>query len=159
MTQSLQSAAALQTLLDHATAERDEATAQLYLLLEQARRVQAQREQLLAYRDEYQARWTAQFRRSAAIEVVQSYQSFVERLAHAIQQLDQQNAQADAKCHDARALLLARETRVAAVRKLLERRADDQQRAAQQREQKTTDEIASLTLWHARPALTAAIGS
>lgn len=159
MTQSLQSASALQTLLDHATAERDEATAQLYLLLEQTRRVQAQRAQLVAYRDEYQARWTAQFRRSAAIEVVQSYQSFVERLAHAILQLDQQNAQAESKCQDARTLLLTRETRVAAVRKLLQRRAGELQRTALQRDQKSTDEIASLTLWHARPTSSAAISS
>lgn len=157
MTQSLQSAAALQTLLDHATAERDEATAQLYLMLEQTRRVQSQREQLVAYRDEYQARWTAQFRRSAAIEVLQSYQSFVERLAHAIQQLEHQAQHAEAQCQTARTQLLALETRVASVRKLLERRATEQQRVAQAREQKTTDEIASLTLWHARPALSAPI--
>ena len=37
---------ALATLLEHATAARDEATAQLYLMLEQVRRFSTQREQL-----------------------------------------------------------------------------------------------------------------
>jgi flagellar FliJ protein len=148
--------AALKTLLDHATAERDEATAQLYLLLEQTRRVQSQREQLVNYRDEYQARWTQQFRQSAAIEVVQSYQTFVERLQGAIAQLDRQAAQAAANCQAARALLVERETRVASVRKLIQRRTAELQRSATLREQKAADEIAALATWHARPALTAA---
>lgn len=147
--------AALATLLEQAVAERDEATAQLYLLIEQSRRVQAQREQLMAYREEYHARWTAQFRQSAAIEVVHSYQSFVDRLNHAIAQLDGQLAHAEAMAQAARERLVALETRVASVRKLLERRAEEQARVLARRDQKRTDEAAALALFHGRAALAA----
>jgi flagellar FliJ protein len=144
---------ALLTLLDQVIAERDEATAQLYLLIEQTRRIQGQREQLLAYREEYHARWTAQFRRSAAIEVVHSYQSFVDRLNHAITQLDGQLAHAETMADAARERLVALETRAASVRKLLERRAAELDLALARREQKRTDEAATLALFHGRPAM------
>lgn len=146
---------ALNTLLDRATAARDEATAQLYLMLEQVRRFSSQREQLLAYRGEYETRWAAQFRNRATIEVVQSYHSFVERLNQALVQLDQQVGVAESQVHEARARLVERETRVASVKKLLERHEIELQRGTALREQKATDEIAALKLWHARPALAA----
>ncbi len=144
---------ALQTVLEHALAERDQATAQMYLLLENSRRLMSQKEQLHSYREEYRARWTQQFRLSAAIEVVQSYQAFVARLDHALEQLTQQLGAADAKAQQARELLLARETRVASVRKLLGRRAVEQAHVAATREQKHSDERASLARWHAAPAM------
>ena len=144
---------ALQTVLDHAIAQRDEATAQMYLLLEGARRLNSQMEQLHSYREEYRARWTNQFRQSAAIEVVQSYQSFVTRLDHALEQLQLQRADADTKAEQARELLVARETRVASVRKLLARRLTEQARSAASREQKHSDERAAVARWHCAPAM------
>lgn len=147
---------ALVTLLEHATAARDEATAQLYLMLEQVRRFSTQRDQLLSYRREYEARWSAQFRDKAAIEVVHSYRSFIERLNQALEQLDRQTREAEAQAQQARERLVERETRVASVRKLLERRTDERQRHLALREQKATDEMAALKHWHARPSMVAA---
>ena len=144
---------ALQTVLDHAVAERDAATAQMYLLLEGTRRLNSQMEQLHSYREEYRARWTNQFRQSAAIEVVQSYQSFVARLDHALEQLQLQRAEADAKSQQARELLVVRETRVASVRKLLARRLAEQARCIASGEQKHSDERAAIAHWHSTPAM------
>jgi flagellar protein FliJ len=146
---------ALESVLDHAIHERDEATAQLYLNLESTRRLSAQMEQLSDYREQYRARWTAQFRQSAAIEVVHSYQAFVSRLDHAIEQLRQQLALAQTQELQARELLVSRETRVASVRKLLERRLAEQGRHAAAREQKQSDERAAIARWHAQPAMLA----
>ena len=147
------SLSALQTVLDHAVAARDEATAHLYLCLEQTRRLQAQVEQLHSYREQYRQRWSAQFRQAAAIEVVQSYQSFVARLDHALETLAQQQQLAQAQAQPARELLLARETRVASVRKLLGRRLDERQRSEASREQRHSDERAAVAHWHATPTL------
>lgn len=147
----------LQTVLDRAIAERDEATAHLYLCLENSRRLLSQRDQLTSYRTEYQQRWTLQFRQAAAIEVVQSYQTFMQRLDQALTQLHQQAQDADTQAQQARALLLERETRVASVRKLLERRAAEQQRHEAARDQRRSDEAAALAAWHATPTLAAQV--
>ncbi len=146
---------ALLTLLEQATAACDEATAELYLQLEQVRRVSSQREQLLAYRHEYEARWKTQFRTSAAIEVVQSYHGFVERLNQALEQLAQQATLAEHQEAEARERFVQRETRVASVKKLLQRRDGESLRAAALLEQKASDDLAALKLWHARPASSA----
>jgi flagellar protein FliJ len=144
---------ALQTVLERAVAERDEATAQLYLLLENSRRLGSQREQLVNYRSEYQARWTMQFKQLATMEVVHSYQAFVERLDHAIGQLDQQVLAASKQADHAHAALLARETRVASVRKLLERRLGEAAQKTAAREQRHSDELATMAAWHSTPTL------
>ena len=146
---------ALQSVLDHAIAERDEVTAHLYLRLEDTRRIGSQMEQLQSYREQYRQRWTAQFRQSAAIEVVHSYQAFVTRLDHAIEQLRLQLAQAQTQAQQARELLVARETRVASVRKLIERRLTEQGRTLAAREQKHSDERAAIASWHAAPSMMA----
>ncbi len=146
---------ALQSVLDHAIAERDEVTAHMYLSLENTRRIGSQMEQLQSYREQYRQRWTAQFRQAAAIEVVQSYQAFVTRLDHAIEQLRLQLEQAQTQAQQARELLVARETRVASVRKLIERRLMEQGRTVAAREQKHSDERAAIASWHAAPSMMA----
>ena len=143
----------LQTVLDRAIAERDEATANLYLCLENSRRLLSQRDQLTTYRDEYQQRWTLQFRQAAAIEVVQSYQSFMTRLEQALTQLHLQAEAADVQSQQARALLLERETRVASVRKLMSRRVAEHERHEAARDQRHTDEAAAIAAWHSTPAM------
>ena len=146
---------ALQTVLERAVVERDEATAQLYLSLENSRRLASQREQLVNYRTEYQARWTLQFKQLATMEVVHSYQAFVERLDHAIAQINGQADVASLQSEQARAQLLARETRVASVRKLLEKRQVEVAARSAAREQRHSDEMANLSAWHAAPAMAA----
>ncbi|MBI5258710.1 MAG: flagellar export protein FliJ [Burkholderiales bacterium] len=132
----------LTTLLQQAEADRDAAQAVLRHCEAVAAQAQAQAEQLSAYRSQYQQRWTTQFRQSGAIELVQCYQGFAQRLEQAITQQTHTTTQAQSRLEQARAQLIAREQRVAAVRKLIERRQAEQNRVAERRDQRNTDEAA-----------------
>jgi len=133
----------LTTLLQQAESDRDAQQTVLRGLENAAAAAQNQAEQLLAYRAQYQQRWTSQFRQSGTIEVLQAYQGFSLRLDQAIAHQNHSAAQAHTRVQQARAELLAREQRVAAVRKLIERRMAEQQRSVERREQRSTDEFAS----------------
>ena len=141
---------ALDTLLQHVEGERDQAQAALRRAEEQARRVRTQTEQLQQYRADYQARWTGEFSRQGTMEIVQCYQSFMQRLDEALLQQTQQADAADAMALRLRQALLAAETRVASVRKLMERRQAEQRLAHDRRDQRQTDETAQQILWQAR---------
>ena len=139
---------ALSTLLQHAEGERDRAIGALRRAEDQLLRMKLQADQLLAYRSEYQQRWSAQFRRSGTAEIVQCYRSFMERLDEAI---TQQRAQLDAtstQIERQRALLQAAEMRVASVSKLVERRLAEQRGVQARREQRQSDESAQRQRWH-----------
>ncbi|WP_395699100.1 flagellar export protein FliJ [Aquabacterium sp.] len=138
----MQSSATLNTLLEQAEAERDAQAAVLRQCEAAAAQARQQIEQLNAYRAQYQQRWTSQFRQAGAIELVQCYQGFSQRLDQAITMQNQVTTQAEARVQQARAALVAHEQRVAAVRKLIERRRAEQQRLADRREQRSTDEAA-----------------
>ena len=75
---------ALKTVLELAEAERNQAQLALRRADEQTTRLQAQADQLTQYRTEYQQRWAGQFSRQGAIEIVQCYQSFMQRLDEAM---------------------------------------------------------------------------
>jgi flagellar protein FliJ len=140
---------ALASLLEHTCTARDQATARLFLLVEQERRLAEQQQQLRTYRAQYRERWTTQFRSQAAIEVVQSYQSFVLRLDAALLQLDGQLEASQHQTQQAREALVALEARAAAVRTVLEKRRTDAQRVADRREQRAADELATAAMWRA----------
>ncbi|NRF68502.1 flagellar export protein FliJ [Aquincola sp. S2] len=133
----------LSTLLEHAEAERDAAITVLRNAEAAAAHAQAQAEQLQTYRSQYQQRWSTQFRQAGSIELLQCYQGFGQRLDQAITQQSHTAAQAQNRVAQARAVLLEREQRVAAVRKLIERRGQEQRRVDDRREQRSTDEAAS----------------
>ena len=139
---SLNSIALLQTLLHRAEAERDTAA----LALRQAEDLVAQADQqdqaLRNYRGEYDQRWTARFQESGTPELLHCHRGFGQRLDQAIahQQLNTQHL--GNRVQQARNLLLAREQRVAAVRKLIARRESELQAIASRRDQRTTDEAA-----------------
>ena len=135
--------ASLTTLLEQAEAERDAAQTVLRKCEASAAAAATQAEQLEAYRGQYQQRWQTQFRQAGAIELLQCYQGFGQRLDQAVQQQNQITAQAQARMQNARAALIAREQRVAAVRKLIERRQAEQLRVAERRDQRATDEAAA----------------
>jgi len=141
---------ALNTLLGQAESERDEAMMALRRGEEQARRVQAQADQLQAYRGEYQQRWAGQFSRRGTMEIVQCYQSFMQRLDEALAQQQQQAAAVTSTCQRLRDKLLAAEMRVASVRKLIERRVAEQRRVQDRRDQRQTDETAQQIRWRAK---------
>lgn len=148
MSTMLPSLQALQTVLEHAAVERDRAVSELFSALENGRRLRSQADQLLIYRDDYQQRWTTQFRHHAAIEVVTSYQQFVERLEQALEQLRLQVERAGHEETRARDQLTAREIRVASVRKLIERRMVEHAQRQTRRDQRQTDENAAHAARH-----------
>jgi flagellar FliJ protein len=139
---SLHSVALLQTLLQRAESERDTAA----LALRQAEALVAQADEqgraLNTYRGEYDQRWTARFQESGTPELLHCHRGFGQRLDQAIahQQLNTQHL--GNRVQQARNLLLAREQRVAAVRKLIARRESELQAIASRRDQRTTDEAA-----------------
>jgi flagellar FliJ protein len=132
----------LTLLLEREESERDAALAALNDARRQAEGARVQAAQLLTYRADYEGRWSKQFARQGAIEIVQCYHAFTQRLEQAIVQQQRVAEHALAQLEHARALLQACELRVASVRKLIERRVQAQERVAALREQKQTDEAA-----------------
>lgn len=141
---SLQS---LRTLLEHAEGERDDANKALRDAEAMAARHEAQAGQLDDYRAQFQARWSAQFRQPTAPALLQCHHGFSQRLDQAISQQQAQCQQQAQRVARARDQLRQKEQRVAAVRKLIERRLAAQQRQADRRDQKQTDEAAQRAAW------------
>lgn len=138
----------LHLLLERETAERDLAIAALQQAQQQLQSARRQGEQLAAYRDDYQRRWSAQFGRSGSVEILRCYQGFSERLNQAIDQQRAAQAQAEQREAGARESLTAQELRVASVRKLIERRDAEARRAEQRRDQQRSDESAQRSAAH-----------
>lgn len=132
----------LQTLLQRAEAERDTALAALRQVEALVQQAELQARQLSDYRSDYDQRWTTRFRTSGTTELLHCHRGFGQRLDQAIghQQLNTQHL--GNRLRQARAVLLAREQRVAAVRKLLERRQAELQKITARRDQRATDEAA-----------------
>lgn len=133
----------LLALLAQTEKERDQALVHSQRLADAQRAAQAQTEQLLAYRSDYEKRWGEQFSREGRIELLRCYQGFVERLSLALQQQTRIAADATQQAERAADALREYEIRVASVRKLIERRVNEVQRKLNQREQKQSDEFAS----------------
>lgn len=133
----------LQTLLEQAEAERNQALAAFNQLRTRCDAARTQATQLDTYRSDYQQRWQQQFARGAALEIVRCYQGFAGRLDAAIAQQAHTVALAQAAQARAGDTLSAHELRVASVRKLIERRQQAQHQTAERREQKSADEIAT----------------
>lgn len=133
---------ALATVLERAEADRDLVQTALRRVEDQLRHLQRQADQLGGYRGEYQQRWTAQFARGSTTEIVHCYRSFMTRLDEAVDQQRAQATQAQAQAERLRQQLVAAETRVASVRKLIERRELEHRRVLAQREQRQADEQA-----------------
>ena len=132
----------LQSLLEQAQIERDAALALLQRADEEQRQARSQCEQLLVYRDDYRRRAPALAGRSTSIEMLRCHQGFMQRLDQAIDQQRSVLEAAEIEALARRATLLARATRVAAVRKLIERRNQEFVREQARRDQRQTDEVA-----------------
>ena len=133
----------LQTLLEQAEAERNQALAAFNQLRARCDAARTQATQLDGYLADYQQRWRLRFARGAALEIVRCYQDFAGRLDAAIAQQAHTVALAGAAQARAGDTLSAHELRVASVRKLIERRVQAQRQVAERREQKSADEIAT----------------
>lgn len=133
----------LQLLLEQAERERDEARARQGRAEATLAGAERQQQQLSDYRQECETRWTEQFRQGAAVTLLQCYHEFVGRLHGAVDQQAQQIQRLGQERERAAGQTLAAELRVAAVRKLIERRSQALLSAAAHREQKQMDEMAA----------------
>jgi flagellar FliJ protein len=138
----------LMALLAQTEHERDEAWAALQRAAEAQQQAAAQCEQLLAYRREYEQRWSAQFQAGGRIELVHCYRGFMDRLTQAVEQQQRIAEHAVTQAERARTNLAEHEVRVGAVRKLIERRRQEMRVAAERTEQQQTDEFATRMAWN-----------
>jgi flagellar FliJ protein len=138
----------LTVLLGQNERQRDTAIAEHQRAQNTSAAAAAQAEQLLAYRRDYEQRWSAQFCREGKIELVRCYQSFMERLTQAVEQQSAVATHAAQQVERALTTLRATEMRCAAVRKLIERRLLEQRLAADRRDQKQSDEFAARAAWN-----------
>jgi flagellar FliJ protein len=140
----------LNALLAQTERQRDLALADQIKARAASDAAQAQAEQLLTYRREYEQRWSAQFCREGKIELVRCYQGFMERLTQAVESQGRAARQAGAQLELADVQLRELEVRVAAVRKLVERRIAEGRLQAERHEQKQNDELAARIVWGRR---------
>ena len=145
MMQRMQS---LQLLMQREQQQCDQAQSALRRADDTARRAREQREQLLTYRGEYEARWGTQFHQGSTMDILMYYRSFMQRLDQAVALQTRQAELSDLQLAQARRELMESERRLASVRKLIERRAAELAHAGRQREQKATDEQAQRMRWH-----------
>lgn len=138
----MDSIALLSSLLQRAEAERDTAVGVLRQAEAQQQQARQQAEQLRSFRQDYDQRWTLRFRQAGSRELLDCRHTFGERLGQAIDGQDTQVDHLGNRVNLARQALLAREQRVAAVRKLIERRQHELARLADRREQRASDETA-----------------
>ena len=107
---------------------------------------QAQLEQLSGYAQETQGRWGMREGGTVQPEVMYHHYQFIGKLEHAIGlQTDTVHGQ-EQRVEKARQTLLAAELRLQSLQKLVERKQQEQALAQMRREQKQTDERASLRL-------------
>ncbi|KGG94068.1 flagellar export protein FliJ [Comamonas thiooxydans] len=108
---------------------------------------QAQMDQLQGYVLEMQARWGAQEGLAVQPEVMHHQYQFMERLQHAIGLQTRVVADQDIRLETARQALLAAELRVTSLQKVVQARRRDVALAQMRREQKDTDERATMAFF------------
>jgi len=138
----------LALLLAQAERQRYDALAE-QLKAETARRAaEAQAEQLVAYRREYEQRWSAQFCREGKIELVRCYQGFIQRLTQAVEQQQRVAAHAAVQVERAEGIVRGAELRTASLKKLIERRLRESEANDARNEQKESDDRAVRASWN-----------
>ena len=141
-------------LLEQTERERDSAMAMMLRHREAHQVAQAQADQLLEYRGDYERRYATQFREAGSIELVRVYQGFVGRLSQAVEQQAQIAQRSQTQYERSRGILRDHEGRVASVRKLIEGPMREMQRESDRREQKANDELAMRAAWNRLAAAT-----
>ncbi len=130
----------LRSVLAHAEGERDAALLRLRQADAAAHASLAQESQLQAYRGDFRARWQQRLAQTCAMPVLHCHHGLTQRLDQAIEQQGDHRSQTGARADQARAALVQREQRVAALRKLIERRQAELLRLQVRQQQKTDDE-------------------
>jgi len=121
---------ALNALLEQVQTERDEALSQFEHGRKAHENARQQLQSLHDFRQQYQDRWQQQFRQASGMEIMRSYQEFMNRLSEAESEQTRRVELAASSIERLRAVLIERERKVAAVKE-------------QRRDQKATDEMAS----------------
>jgi len=137
----------LALLLAKAERERDEALAEQFRAEAARRAAVTQAEQLVAYRRDYERRWSAEFCREGKIELVRCYQGFMQRMTHAVEQQERIAAHTAVHAERAEAIVRGHDIRAAALKKLAERRVQEGERLEAGREQRQSDEHAARAAW------------
>lgn len=139
-------------LKDKEEGERDRRKSRLLETRGRLSQLQAQTEQLTAYRRHYQDHWHLQFKSGATPQVLQCYRQFVERLDAALAQQAHSIRHVSALVDQAEHALLQQEIRVAAIDKLVERRGEQALLRQRQHQQRQDDEWAQRAARSAEPA-------
>lgn len=129
-------------VLERERARRDASMLALRAAEQRLAQMRAQGRTLQSYRDDTEGRWGTPVGRVTSKPQLQTAHSFLQRLDSALLQHEQEHQHAQALVEQRRAQLLAAETRLASLDKLLERRRRAQQAHQRRREQKATDERA-----------------
>lgn len=137
----------MNTLLEHYERARDEALQRLQRADGALGGARLQAEQLQQYRSECEQRRADQFSVGGSVLQLQLHQQFAERLHGAVDQQGRQIERLQQDRERRQAELLACELKVAAVRKLLQRRGAALQQQAERRDQKQLDERSSRAAW------------
>jgi len=133
----------LNLLVERITTERDAGQKALADCIQRAAQARNTAGELNQYRHDYEQRWGRQFAKEGTMDIVQCYQNFSGKLNEAISSQAQLATQAEARVEAARTALLAVEMRLAAVKKLIERRVAEMQLLQHRQEQKASDEFAA----------------
>ena len=138
---------ALNVAIEAAERKRDAARTTMQERQRAQQAAQAQMDQLQGYVLEMQARWGAQEGLAVQPEVMHHQYQFMERLQHAIGLQTRVVADQDIRLETSRQALLAAELRVTSLQKVVQARRRDVALAQMRREQKDTDERATMAFF------------
>ena len=155
----MKSVESLIVMLQQAEQARDGAQADHRRGLDDMQAAQAQHVQLVEYRRDYEQKYAAQFRQGGSIEAVRGFHAFMQRLTLAIEQQAGVVTRQEKRIPALREALQHKETQVAAIRKLIERRLRDQQDKDNRREQRQSDEAATRAATRNRSSMFAVLGA
>lgn len=135
---------AITLAIELAGRHRDDAAKSVALALQRVAFADEQMQQLRGYAGDTDARWLGAPAGMLSSELIKHHYQFVDRLHHAIGLQAVAIADAQVQVDRARRALIAAEVRLAGLKQVLETRKAVVARAAQRREQRNTDEFASL---------------
>ena len=140
---------ALTVAVEVASRKRDEARRLLQDAQGAQQAAQDQLNQLQGYARETEGRWGMRADAAVQPEVMFHHYQFMDRLGHAVGLQTGVESDHASRVQDATRTLLEAELRLASLRKVVEKRQHDHERQQMRREQKQTDERASIQVRNA----------
>ena len=140
---------ALTVAVEVASRKRDEALRLLQEAQGAQHAAQDQLNQLQGYARETEGRWGMRADAAVQPEVMFHHYQFMDRLSHAVGLQTGVGSDHASRVQDATRTLLEAELRLASLRKVVEKRQQDHERQQMRREQKQTDERASIQVRNA----------